>query len=641
MGYRINRTDGELLIDLTDGTIDNTTTDITLIGRNYKGFGELVNENFVSILENFASTSAPANPMIGQLWWDKQDTRLKVYDGTSFRSAAGTVISSSQPSNLTAGDIWIDNEANKLYLFDGTDLVLVGPEYDADQGKTGFEVASQLDNTDVQRTILKLFLGGTLIGIHSPATFIVPTEYAIPGFPEWADDTFFPKRQRLEKGFNPTQSGYNYNGTATAALSLVDTGGVEFTTTDFLPTTTNGTTSGKLTIKNSAGLSIGIGDTLYLSQKISGTTSLLETQQSNADFGIRIKSGSSFLTPFYVDSSEQKVGFWKTNPSFSLDVAGNGRFTSDLQVDGSLTVKGDSTFINASTLRVEDKNIELGLLDDSTEGNDSAVDGGGITLRSSNGSKDIAWYTATNSWTFNTHINLESNPNLPNPAIKFNGNTILTETALAPSVTVASGVTTLGTLVNLTVDNVKIDGSTISRINGSGLVLDSNNGTVSVSNDKISDVGTPTLANDAANKTYVDSEIINENKLVTMDVTGLVNPDPIGTNNGPTNDIAAILELMIPAASYSGAFAKLLATSYSGSTVSGIKISVTTDSTGVLKKSSIAVDSAGTQNETVIQDIAAANTASGTVNLTATRYVYTFQSNGSVWQFSSRTQYVP
>ena len=89
MSYRINRTDGELLIDLTDGIIDTTTTDLTLIGKHYKGCGEPFNENFVKLLENFASTSQPANPMVGQIWFDKQDTRLKVYDGVTFRAASG------------------------------------------------------------------------------------------------------------------------------------------------------------------------------------------------------------------------------------------------------------------------------------------------------------------------------------------------------------------------------------------------------------------------------------------------------------------------------------------------------------------------------------------------------------------------
>ena len=77
------------------------------------------------------------------------------------------------------------------------------------------------------------------------------------------------------------------------------------------------------------------------------------------------------------------------NLQATLDVNG------DVKVQGSLTVAGDSTFINASTLRVEDKNIELGLLDDSTEGNDSAIDDGGIILRSSDGSKDFTWKQAT------------------------------------------------------------------------------------------------------------------------------------------------------------------------------------------------------------------------------------------------------
>ena len=125
MSYRINRTDGELLVDLTNGVIDNSVTDLTLIGKNYKGFGEWLNENFVRLLENFASTSQPANPLTGQLWYDKQDQRLKIFNGTFFRSATGTIVNSSEPTNLVAGDIWIDNANNRLYLFDGSELTLV------------------------------------------------------------------------------------------------------------------------------------------------------------------------------------------------------------------------------------------------------------------------------------------------------------------------------------------------------------------------------------------------------------------------------------------------------------------------------------------------------------------------------------
>ena len=638
MSYRINRTDGELLIDLTDGIIDNTTTDITLIGKNYKGFGEYFNENFVKLLENFASTSQPANPMVGQIWFDKQDTRLKVYDGVNFRAASGSIVSSSQPSNLTTGDIWIDNLNNKLYLFDGTDLVLVGPTYDAGQGKTGFETASQLDTTDVQRTILKLFLGGTLVGIYSPETFIIPTQYSIPGLSEDPDDTFTPKRQKLYKGFNIADSsqetattGFWWRGTATKAKKLIDDSGNERSAENFLPTDGNGATTGSIRIKNAAGLSVGVGDTEFGILKVSGTTTILETQQSNADLAVRVRTGSSFLNAFYVDASEQKAGIFTTNPSATLDVNG------DVKVQGSLTVAGDSTFINASTLRVEDKNIELGLLDDSTEGNDSAIDDGGIILRSSDGSKDFTWKQATESWTSNQNIDLEND----GLGYKIGGSIVLTKTALASSVTSAPGLTSFGTLAELTVDNVKLDGQTISRVGGAGLTVDAV-GDTSFSNNKIIDVATPTDGNDVANKAYVDTQISASSLIVPIDVTGLSDPNDILTGDGPVNSIRNILQLLRNAsATENGTVAKILATSYSNSTVSGIGITVSTspDSTGVLEKSTVSVrDAADTGSESVIQDITASNTASGTVSLTATRYIYEFTNVAGTWTYSTGTR---
>lgn len=638
MSYRINRTDGELLIDLTDGIIDTTTTDITLVGKNYKGFGEILNENFVKILENFASTSQPTTPMIGQTWWDKQDNKLKVYDGESFKSAAGTVVSSTQPTNLTSGDLWIDNEANKLYLFDGTDLVLVGPEYDANQGQTGFVVDSQLDSTDVQRTILKLFLGGNLVGVYSPETFIIPTEFAIPSFPEWAEDTFFPKRQRLEKGFNVVQDSFFYRGTATSATALIDVGGNEKTAADFVPTSGEGEMTGSLSIKNSNGITVGVGDTQFATLKVTGTTTSLEMQQSNADFGLKVRSGSSFLNAIYIDSSETKIGIFKTNPTSTLDVSGDMRVTSNVTVDGNLLVNGDTTYFNTSTLRVEDKNIELGLLDDSTEGNDAAVDGGGITLRSSQGSKDIAWYSATNSWSINTNFDLQSSPVVTDPAIKFDGVTILTATELAPQVTVASGVTNLGTLVELNVDDININSATITRQNGSGLTIDPNGAALNLSGDKITNLGAPTTSTDATTKDYVDTQIDLQDVLLSIDATGLTDPNDINTLDGPVNSIASIVELMKSAASVENlAYAKVLVTSYANTTVSGINVTVTTDGTGTLQKSVIAVDSNGVQNESVVQDIAAANTASGVATLVTTRYLYTYQNAGGTWTFSSRS----
>ena len=638
MSYRINRTDGELLIDLTDGIIDTTTTDLTLIGKNYKGFGEPFNENFVKLLENFASTSQPTNPMIGQIWFDKQDSRLKVYDGISFRAASGSIVSSTQPSNLITGDLWIDNLNNKLYLFDGTDLVLVGPTYSAGQGKTGFETASQLDTTDVQRTILKLFLGGTLVGIYSPETFIIPNDFSIPGLSVDPNDTFDPKRQKLFKGFNianlegeTATSGFWWRGTAEKAKKLIDDAGNERGSENFLPTDANGSTTGSLRIKNSAGLSVGVGDTEFGILKVSGTTTILETQQSNADLAIRVRTGSSFLNAYYVDASTQRVGIFTTNPSSTLDVNG------DVKVQGSLTVAGDSTFINASTLRVEDKNIELGLLDDSSEGNDTAIDDGGIILRSSDGSKDFTWKQSTGSWTSNQDIDINDDTK----GYKIGGSTILTKTALASSVTSAPGLSSFGTLAQLTVDNINLDGQTISRVGGAGLTIDAN-GDTSLSNNKITDLADPTLGADAAPKTYVDTQISASSLIVPIDVTGLSDPNDILTGDGPYTSIGNILQLLRAAnTTENGTVAKILATSYSNSTVSGIAIPVSTspDSSGVLQKSVVSVrDAADTGSESVIQDIASSNTASGVVSLTATRYIYEYTNVAGTWTYSLGTR---
>ena len=143
MSYRLNKTDGSLLVDLVDGQLDTTSSDLTLIGRNYSGFGEVLNENFIQILENFANASAPINPLRGQLWFDTAENRLKVYNGTAFTSSGGTTVAEQQP-NMVAGDLWINSVTSQLYFYDGTRLQLVGPDYSTAQGTSGHQVALSL-----------------------------------------------------------------------------------------------------------------------------------------------------------------------------------------------------------------------------------------------------------------------------------------------------------------------------------------------------------------------------------------------------------------------------------------------------------------------------------------------------------------
>ena len=255
------------------------------------------------------------------------------------------------------------------------------------------------------------------------------------------------------------------------------------------------------------------------------------------------------------------------------------------------------------------------------------------------GSKDFTWKQSTASWTSNQDIDINDDTK----GYKIAGTTILSKTALASSVTSAPGLTSFGTLAELTVDNVKIDGQTISRVGGAGLIIDAN-GDTSLANNKITNLATPTGSADAATKNYVDVQLNAQSLLVPLDVTGLTDPDDILTNDGPYTSIRNILELLRAASSTeSGTVAKVLATSYSNSTVSGIGVTISTspDSSGVLQKAVVSVrDAADTGSESVIQDIAASNTASGSVSLTATRYIYEYTNVAGTWTYTlgTRTQ---
>lgn len=647
MSYRLNKTNGDLLIDLVDGQIDNTSTDLTLVGRNYKGFGEFLNENFIALLENFSSTAAPGNPLTGQLWYDTSEQRLKLYDGTTFKAAGGPILSNTRPQ-MVGGDLWIDTENQQLYFYDGNSagtITLVGPEYTKNEQKTGFEVQTIIDDVSVQRTVLKLFIAGRLVGVYARVpeigagndTFFIPPANAIPGFPEWADDTQTPKRQRLQDGFNPVDAEFWYRGTATSARSLTDETGNEFTDANFMRTDQNTSTTGSVRIRNSSGLSVGVGDTEYSVLKIDPGTlqTILENQQNNTDFNIRVRQGNNSISAFYVNTSTARVGVWNTTPTVDFDVTGDGKFSGDLTVGGNLLVEGDTTYLNTSTLRVEDKNIELGLLDDSTEGDDAVVDGAGITVRSSNGSKDWLWIRSTNSWTSNQDINIVNSLSNPVPEYKIDGQMVLNKTTIATTVTSADGLTSIGTLDELDVDNINLNGVTITT-NGAGLNIVSAD-TITINNHRITGVIEPALSNDVATKNYVDTEIDADNIGLALDITGFSNPYTPGVNSGPFNDVAAVLQTLYPANSKNGATATIHCTNYASANVDISQAALQ----AAISKSFISVDKDGnTSSESVLQDISiSASGVTGTASISPNRYTMTFTSNGATWSHVGTSNY--
>ena len=108
MSYTINNTTGDTLVTLKDGTIDTATTDVSLFGKGYAGFGEKLNENFIKLLENFANTTAPDQKIKGQLWYDATTNQLQVYTGSKWKPVGGSTTTVSQPTNAVKGDMWFD-----------------------------------------------------------------------------------------------------------------------------------------------------------------------------------------------------------------------------------------------------------------------------------------------------------------------------------------------------------------------------------------------------------------------------------------------------------------------------------------------------------------------------------------------------
>ena len=173
MAYIVNKFDGTLIATVEDGTIDNTTN-LRFIGKNYAGYGEIQNENFLHLLENFASGSQPSRPLGGQIWFDSSSSKLKFYDGTKFRTTGGAEVGTTAPVGLTTGDFWWDSANSQLYAWDGTSFILVGPQ---GTGSTVTQFVSRQikDNLDANQIIIEGKINNITTMTFSSSAFTIGT----------------------------------------------------------------------------------------------------------------------------------------------------------------------------------------------------------------------------------------------------------------------------------------------------------------------------------------------------------------------------------------------------------------------------------------------------------------------------------
>ena len=289
MAYTINKYDTNQLTVVQDGTIDQTT-DIKLVGKNYAGYGEIQNENFVFLLENFAGANQPPRAVKGQVWFDSANSKLKFYDGSKWRTTGGAEISGTAPAGLALGDFWWDTTNQQLYAYNGTDFVLVGPQ-DAGSGITQMQSKTVLDTGSVSRSVIAATVNDEVIFLISPIEFTIDStdaENAISGFDIVRQGVTLKNTQNATAGV--TSTGHRFWGTASNALKLNGVDASAYVTANpGSPTVFTELTN----FQTDAGIAIGAGLDLKLFIENDNEGVIENSQGDEIKFRVKETGGSS------------------------------------------------------------------------------------------------------------------------------------------------------------------------------------------------------------------------------------------------------------------------------------------------------------------------------------------------------------
>jgi len=354
MTVTINKTDGTVLTTIADGSVDTSSTNIALIGRLYRNYGELINENMVKLLENFANSSSPSTPIIGQLWYDTTTKTVKVYRDTGFVAMARLTSSAAEPSNPSTGDFWYDTTDAQLKIYASSTWVVVAPGYTASQNKTGAFAENITDSTTANHIAVVIRQQNTPVAIISKDAEYTP-QSAITGFTS------------IKTGLNlSNQSGFILQGTA-ADSQLLD--GID--SASFLRSDENDTTTGTLLVSNDSGLRVGASGT-KIKLDVSSTTGrithegagsmqfIMDTDLAaviNGDEQFALNDGT-VTVPKMTFIDDLDTGLYRAG-SGNLAIASNGTLaasftTAASRIEGSLTVAGSVAVpaLSASSLTV-------------------------------------------------------------------------------------------------------------------------------------------------------------------------------------------------------------------------------------------------------------------------------------------------
>lgn len=360
MPYQIDHFDQPNNGSITVNDLDlNQTTDLSFVGKNLPGYAQAIGENFLHLLENFASSfiDRPTKPVLGQLWYDTGTTssppqpQLKVWDSTKWVAAGNVTKSIARPTTAVIGDLWVDTSNQQLYLWSGSNWLLVGPQF-SEGTQSGPKVESIYDTANLPRIILNFIIAGEVVAIISKDTFT--PKITIDGF------------SVINQGVNMSTKDFDLNGivlnkfwgTADRATKLVVSGYADgLDANNFLRGDVASTTDYGLTIKNNAGLIVGADLNTTLTNTLNGATVLTNKIEGSSIF-LRVNQAGTSSDVLTVTGTS--VGINKTNPAEALDINGKLQVSNDIIVtsttdsttlsNGSIKTAGGASI--AKTLRV-------------------------------------------------------------------------------------------------------------------------------------------------------------------------------------------------------------------------------------------------------------------------------------------------
>ena len=330
MPYIVNFTDRENKVPIT--VFDNTSsTDTSLVfpGRNVTGYGQIIAENFLALLENFARSTAPTNPTEGQLWYDSAEGVLKIWDNVQWKAASNIQKSPVEPAVDSArlGELWVDTTNQQLYIFSGTRWILVGPNFST--GLRSGPLVEQLDDSDGQdRIVLTFYVEDEPIFIISKDSFT--PKISIPGF------------NIIRTGLNITSLQVDDNDLETKLWGKANTAdalnisGVEIPAGRFLRSDVINTTEFGINIRNNSGINIGTDGNFSLTT--STTAAKIYNSAEGSSLDLQINRGGIPETILRV--IDNKVGINVPDPDEVLEVSGN------ILTDGNIIVTNSNVATN-------------------------------------------------------------------------------------------------------------------------------------------------------------------------------------------------------------------------------------------------------------------------------------------------------